>query len=168
LIETEVSVEAWPDESDWDALAARAVDAAVTHSGHEALAAIPAPIEVAIRLSSDGEVHTLNRDYRGKDKPTNVLSFPMFEPDEIAGIAESPLPEILLGDIVLAYETCATEAAEKDVSLEAHAAHLIVHGMLHLLGYDHQDDETASEMEALERKAMAELGLPDPYPPEGD
>jgi probable rRNA maturation factor len=164
LIATEIVAEGWPIEADWPALANRAVSAAITACG----ASLPISSEVSIRLTSDAEVHELNRDYRAKNQPTNVLSFPMFAPDEIAGLANSGLPELLLGDIVLAHETCSSEAAEKGVGLEAHASHLIVHGMLHLLGYDHADDSAAEEMEALERKAMAELGLHDPYPPEGD
>jgi probable rRNA maturation factor len=167
VILVDAASEGWPPH-DWRSLADRAVASAITATPHRGLASIVEHAEVAIRMTSDAEVRTLNRDYRGKDKPTNVLSFPMFEPGEIAGLAKSQLPEILLGDIVLAHETCAAEAAEKGVSLEAHASHLIVHGMLHLLGYDHQDDSAAGIMEALERKAMADLGLHDPYPPEGE
>ena len=164
MIETEVAVEGWPGAADWSSLANSAASAAIAVCG----ASLPSACEVSIRLTSDAEVHALNRDYRGKDKPTNVLSFPMFAPEEIADLAHSDLPELLLGDIVLAYETCAAEAAEKGVPLEAHASHLIVHGMLHILGYDHKEESAAEEMEALERRAMAAIGLHDPYPPEGD
>ena len=84
---------------------------------------------IAIRLTDDSEIQTLNRDHRGKDWPTNVLSFPMFEQEEIGALADSPMPEILLGDIVLARGVCETEAAEKGIALEAHVSHLIVHGL---------------------------------------
>ena len=117
----------------------------------------------SIRLTSDDEVHTLNRQYRQQDKPTNVLSFPMVQPDLIETLDDTDDGEVLLGDIVLAYGVCAREAAEKGVSLEHHAAHLIVHGVLHLLGHDHMNDVDADAMEAIERAAMASLGLHDPY-----
>lgn len=168
MIETGVQAENWPHGVDWEELAERAVLTACRESDHAALATAPAIIEVAIRLTDDDEVHALNRDWRGKDKPTNVLSFPMHAPEHVGALAGFAEPEALLGDIVLARETCTAEAAEKDVPLEAHAAHLIIHGMLHLLGYDHEDDSAAETMEALERQAMAGLGLHDPYPPEGD
>jgi probable rRNA maturation factor len=148
----------WPPATDWQALAKRAVAAAMA----EAALILPAA-EISLRLTNDAEVHALNRDYRGKDKPTNVLSFPQYAPDDIADLPDSDAPEILLGDIVLAYETCAVEAADKGVSLADHAAHLIIHGALHLLGYDHQNDIAAEEMEALETKALASLGISDPY-----
>ena len=127
--------------------------------------ASPALIEVSVRLTSDDEVHVLNRDYRQKDKPTNVLSFPMIQPDLLASVAaNSDDGEVLLGDIVLAHGVCAAEAAERGVTVEAHAQHLIVHGMLHLLGHDHMNDAEAEAMEAIERDALSALGLHDPYP----
>jgi probable rRNA maturation factor len=150
----------WPLTSDWDSIAAHAVHAAITAADQHTL---PNMSEVAIRLTSDDAVHALNRDYRGKDKPTNVLSFPMLSPDEIAMLPIAPRCEILLGDIVLAHGVCSAEAAEKQVSLDAHTSHLIVHGMLHLLGYDHIDDGDADHMESLEIAAMAALGLHHPY-----
>jgi probable rRNA maturation factor len=125
-----------------------------------------ASIEISVRLTNDGEVQTLNRQYRGKDKPTNVLSFPMVQPDLIGGLGNTDDGEVLLGDIVLAQETCVREASERGVPLADHAAHLIVHGVLHLLGYDHMDDAKAETMEAIEHEAMAALGLHDPYPVE--
>jgi probable rRNA maturation factor len=130
---------------------------------HAALAAAAPLVEIAVRLTDDAEVQTLNRDFRGKDKPTNVLSFPQVQADLLDGLANSDDGEILLGDIVLARETCAREAEEKGVSLAAHATHLIVHGTLHLVGYDHVDDHGAAAMEALEVKALASLGLANPY-----
>jgi probable rRNA maturation factor len=152
----------WPN-GEWQSLGSRAAHAAVAQSEFAAFETCPATIEVAIRLTSDDEVHALNHGYRKKNAATNVLSFPMFGPDEIAGIAALPMPEILLGDIVLAHGVCAREAAEKAVPLADHAVHLIVHGMLHLLGYDHGDDETANDMESREARAMATLGLHAPY-----
>ena len=105
--------------------------------------------ELSIALVSDADIQALNRDYRHKDKPTNVLSFPQDGP--------------LLGDIVLALETVQREAAEKSISLEHHVSHLIIHGFLHLQGYDHETDETAREMEALEISALAALNIDNPY-----
>ena len=163
MIETALIDEGWPDIADWEALAASAVSAAIACTPHAGLAAMGADVEIAVRLTGDEEVQALNRDYRQKDKPTNVLSFPMVQPDLIDGLANSDDGEILLGDIVLARETCAREAEERGVPVSAHAAHLIVHGTLHLLGYDHMRDDEAEAMEALEREIMAGLGLHDPY-----
>jgi probable rRNA maturation factor len=164
VIDVAVQVEApWPQDT-WEALAGQAVDVAVHATPHLELATSDAMVEVSVRLTSDDEVHALNRQYRGKDKPTNVLSFPMVQPDLLQTVSQnSDDGELLLGDIVLAHGVCVAEAAEKGVSLEAHAAHLIVHGTLHLLGYDHQGSAEADEMESLERGIMARLGLHDPY-----
>ena len=164
MIDVAVQVETpWP-EGDWEALATRAVEAALRATPHAELAASPALVEVSVRLTSDEEVHQLNLQYRGKDKPTNVLSFPMIQPDLLETVSQnSDDGELLLGDVVLAQGVCAAEAAEKEVSLEAHAAHLIVHGLLHLLGYDHQGPDEAEHMESLERDVMAALNLHDPY-----
>jgi probable rRNA maturation factor len=114
-------------------------------------------------LTDDSEIQSFNRDHRGKDKPTNVLSFPMFDPEEISALADSPMPEILLGDIVLGRGVCEREASEKGISLEAHFTHLVVHGLLHLLGYDHLEEGEAEAMEAIERLVLADLGYADPY-----
>ncbi|WP_010218713.1 rRNA maturation RNase YbeY [Sphingomonas sp. PAMC 26621] len=153
----------WP-QHDWEALAARAATAAMSRTPHAELATGPATVEISIRLATDAEVQVLNAQYRHKDKPTNVLSFPMVQPDLLDTIAQnSDDGEVLLGDIVLAYETCAREAAEKDVTVDAHATHLIVHGTLHLLGYDHMDDDEAGAMEAIEIAALSALGIADPY-----
>ena len=149
----------WPADGDWPALAERAA----------AAAALVAPELANPRLSAsllfayDGEVQALNREWRGKDRPTNVLSFPMLERAALLALAAQGPPE-LLGDVVLACETCTREAAERGVPLEDHAAHLIVHGLLHLAGHDHETSPAAaSEMEALEIKALAHLGVADPY-----
>jgi probable rRNA maturation factor len=153
----------WP-QGDWESLAEGATGKTIAATPHAPLATTPATIEISIRLTSDAEVHALNRQYRGKDKPTNVLSFPMVQPDVIGTLANTDDGEVLLGDIVLAYETCAREAAERNAPLEDHATHLIVHGVLHLLGYDHMNDAEAEAMEGIERDVMAALGLHDPYP----
>lgn len=157
----------WPDALDWDVRAGEAVAAALALTPYAALADAAPLVEVSVRLTDDAEVHTLNRDFRGKDKPTNVLSFPQVQDDLLESLANSdakePGGEILLGDIVLARETCAREAEEKGISIVDHATHLIVHGTLHLVGYDHMDDASAAAMEALEVKALASLGIANPY-----
>ncbi|MGN6278369.1 MAG: rRNA maturation RNase YbeY [Sphingomonas sp.] len=156
--------EPWPESTGWTALAEKAALAAIARTPHGPLASAPATVEISLRLTSDEEVQILNRDYRDKDKPTNVLSFPMVQPDLLDTVSEnSDDGEVLLGDIVLAHGVCVREAEEKAISVEDHAAHLIVHGTLHLLGYDHLDDVEADHMEAIERDAMADLGLADPY-----
>jgi probable rRNA maturation factor len=153
----------WP-RLDWDALGARAAAAAIAQSPYGELATAQAVIEIAVRLTSDAEVQQLNAQYRQKDKPTNVLSFPMIEPDLIDVLTQnSDDGEVLLGDIVLAHGVCMAEATEKGITVEQHATHLIVHGVLHLLGYDHQGDSEAEAMESMERAALETLGIPDPY-----
>ena len=152
----------WPD-GDWEELAAKAVRAGLDRTPHAELAELAAAVEVSVRLTSDVEVQTLNRQYRQQDKATNVLSFPMVQPDLLPSLTNSDDGEILLGDIALAYETCAREAEDRGVTLDAHAAHLIVHGTLHLLGHDHMNEGEAEAMEAIESDAMASLGLHDPY-----
>ncbi len=155
--------EPWPD-GDWEKLATLAVGDAIAATPHAAIAKAVATIEISIRLTSDVEVQTLNRQYRQQDKPTNVLSFPMVQPDLIETLANTDDGEVLLGDIALAHETCAREAVERGVSTKDHATHLIVHGVLHLLGYDHMTDSEGEAMEAIERDVMASLSLHDPYP----
>lgn len=153
----------WDDEDSWADLARRAVRAGLSVSPFANLIDKKVSVEVAVKLSDDAEVQSLNANYRGKDKPTNVLSFPMVQPDLLQSLENSDDGEALLGDIILARETCAAEAAEKDISLHQHATHLIVHGTLHLLGYDHENEADAERMEDLEVKALASLGLPNPY-----
>ncbi|MDR6832475.1 MULTISPECIES: rRNA maturation RNase YbeY [unclassified Sphingopyxis] len=153
----------WPDALDWEVRAGDAVAAALALTPYAMLADAAPLVEVAVRLTDDAEVQALNRDFRGKDKPTNVLSFPQVQDDLLEGLANSDDSEILLGDIVLARETCAREADEKRITLTDHATHLIVHGTLHLVGYDHMDDASAAAMEALEVKALASLGIGNPY-----
>lgn len=145
---------------DWEALAAAATQAAAAVApelAHDHML-------VSLVLADDEDVHALNKQWRAKDKPTNVLSFPMLSREEVllaGGNADAPA---MLGDLILAHGVCTREAAEKGIATTAHASHLIVHGLLHLAGYDHEEGEhEAEEMEALERKALALLGLADPY-----
>ena len=146
-----------------DALEVDIVDACPFWSGHEAglsralhaaAAAEGVAGAVSLLLADDAAVTALNRDFRGRDAPTNVLSFP-------------PAPEArepgFLGDIALAAETIAREAENQGKSIECHAAHLVVHGFLHLLGYDHESEADAEAMEARERAILASLGIADPY-----
>jgi probable rRNA maturation factor len=157
-MQLDIDIEGWP-AGEWEALAERAAQAA---GEGEPLLANPR-LMASLLFTSDAEVHALNREWRQRDKPTNVLSFPMLERDELSQLAPDG-PPVMLGDIALAYETCAREAADKGVSLEAHAAHLIVHGLLHLAGHDHVDsDAQAEQMEALETAILAKLGIADPY-----
>jgi len=150
----------WP-EADWPTLAHRAAEAIA--EVEPALA--NERLEASLLFTSDAEIHQLNREWRLRDKPTNVLSFPMLEREDLLALAPDGPPE-MLGDIALAHETCAREAAAKSIPLEHHAAHLIVHGLLHLAGHDHEISEGDAEaMEALETKALARLGIADPYGP---
>ena len=161
----DVSIEAdeeWDSSTGWDELARSAAAAAIAESAFPQLGAGERTVELSIRLAGDEQVRALNSEWRGKNKPTNVLSFPMAEIDELAG-ACSPGPELMLGDIILARGVCAAEATEKAVPIENHAAHLMVHGTLHLLGYDHMNDESAADMEAREVLALARMGIADPY-----
>ena len=152
----------WDSSRDWASLARSAAAAAIAESAFPQLGQGERSIELSVRLTSDEEVHALNAEWRGKDKPTNVLSFPMAEGEELAEAVE-PGPELMLGDIILARGVCSAEATEKGVPLDQHAAHLMVHGTLHLLGYDHMDDDSAADMEAREVRALARMGIGDPY-----
>jgi probable rRNA maturation factor len=120
---------------------------------------VEGPLEISLVFTDDAEQHALNRDYRRKDRPTNVLSFPNMEEP---GPAEAGLPR-LIGDVVLARETIVREALEQDKSTADHTTHLLVHGTLHLFGYEHEEAAEAAEMEALERTILAGLGIADPY-----
>ncbi len=153
----------WPAEPDWTALAGRAAEAALRETPHGDLIANPSTVEISVKLSDDAEIQGLNAAYRGKDKPTNVLSFPMVQLDLLDAVNIGDDGETLLGDIILAHETCAREAQERGISLADHATHLIIHGTLHLVGYDHENDAEAEDMEAIETRALASIGLADPY-----
>ena len=154
--------EEWDSSNDWERLVRRATESAIAHSAFPDLARSVRPVELSVRLTSDEEVRALNAHWRGKDKPTNVLSFPLAEQYELEESDEEG-PGVLLGDIILARGVCEREAAEMHVSFEEHAAHLIVHGTLHLLGYDHEDDSGARDMESREARALGELGIANPY-----
>ncbi|NIJ42185.1 putative rRNA maturation factor [Parvibaculum indicum] len=150
------------EAGDWDSGTAEIVRRAAEHA--YVVAGDAEGAELCVVLGDDKLVQALNRTYRGKDAPTNVLSFPAMEMPGMAG-GEPLLPEesALLGDVVLARETIAREAVEQHKSLSDHLTHLVVHGVLHLLGHDHMEDEEAEEMEALERDILEDLGIADPY-----
>jgi len=161
----DIAIEAdgeWDSSTGWEELARAAATAAIAESAFPQLSSSERTVELSIRLASDDEVYALNSEWRGKDKPTNVLSFPMAEANELADAAV-PGPELMLGDIILARGVCVAEAAEKAIPIESHAAHLMVHGTLHLLGYDHMDEVSAADMEAREIRALARMGIADPY-----
>jgi probable rRNA maturation factor len=156
------SDEEWDSSTDWPLLVRKAAEAAVAESAFPQLAESGRAVELSVRLTSDEDVRALNAHWRGKDKPTNVLSFPMSEQYELEQ-ADEDGPELMLGDIVLARGVCEREAAEKEIPFERHASHLLIHGTLHLLGYDHGDDRDAADMESREVRALARLGIDDPY-----
>jgi probable rRNA maturation factor len=161
----EVAIEAdgeWDSSTGWDELARAAAAAAIAESAFPQLADSERTVELSIRLAGDDEVHALNSEWRGKDKPTNVLSFPMVDAADLADAGPSG-PELMLGDIILARGVCVAEAEEKAIAIENHTAHLVVHGTLHLLGYDHMDEDSAADMEAREIRALARMGIADPY-----
>lgn len=154
--------EEWDSSRSWERIVRSAAEAAVAESEFPELATSTRAVELSVTLTGNEEVRSLNAKWRGKDRPTNVLSFPMLEQRDLrrANVAG---PELLLGDIVLAQGICSDEAADKGVPLESHAAHLVVHGTLHLLGYDHQENQQASDMEAREVRALERIGIANPY-----
>ncbi len=125
---------------------------------------VPGNAELSILLSDDAHIRRLNRDYRGRDEATNVLAFG--NDDQVGGPVGGPMADtgpVLLGDVVIAFETTAREAADQKKPLRHHVSHLLVHGVLHLLGYGHDESAAANDMEDLERAILAGLGIPDPY-----
>lgn len=148
MIEIEVEAEAWTG-------ALRDAEAVVDRAAQAALGAVQG--DIVVLLTDDAAVRELNGRFRDKDRPTNVLSFPA---------PENAFPH--LGDIVLAYGVCTTEAEAQGKTLADHLSHLVVHGVLHLLGRDHEDDAEAEEMEAEERDILAQIGVADPYLAEQD
>ncbi|MGP6086769.1 rRNA maturation RNase YbeY [Antarctobacter jejuensis] len=157
------------EDDRWEAaglepLAERAATATLRHLGLD-----PAEFEIAVLGCDDARIAVLNTDFRGKPSATNVLSWPSEDlaPETDGARPEAPEPEDEkphhLGDIALAYETCAQEAADQGKPMEQHVTHLIVHGVLHLLGYDHMRDADATLMERTEVEILGNLGLPDPY-----
>ena len=161
----EIALEAdgeWDSSRSWEPLVRKAAGAAIAQSAYPSLVDSDRPIEISVTLTGDEQVRALNAEWRGKDQPTNVLSFPLAANNELiqANVAG---PELLLGDIVLARGVCEAEAADKGIAVEDHALHLLVHGTLHLLGYDHHADEDAADMEAREVRALGRLGIANPY-----
>lgn len=117
-------------------------------------------LELSLVLANDDLIRVLNHEYRGKDSPTNVLSFAALDEETMPEIEDGPLS---LGDVILAYQTIEREAAEQDKFIQDHAAHMIVHGVLHLLGYDHEEDNEANVMESTEIRILEKLGIQNPY-----
>jgi probable rRNA maturation factor len=143
----------WPDEAALEGLVA-----SVFRAAEKELGLSPRhPTEVSLLFTDDAAIKEINAEWRAKDKPTNVLSFPAFQ------LKPGMAPKRMLGDIVFAYETVAREAGEEQKPFDNHLRHLVAHGLLHLFGFDHETDHEADEMEALERRILARLAIPDPY-----
>ncbi len=149
-IDVIVAAEQWNGLSELETITRESVDASLAESGVKLVEGC----EMSVTFCDDAEIRVLNAQWRGKDKATNVLSFPTPGP-----LAVRPL----LGDVVVAYETVAREAAEQEKTLREHTVHMVVHGFLHLIGYDHETAAEAEEMESLERRIASRLGLRDPY-----
>jgi probable rRNA maturation factor len=145
--------------AEWEAL----IQPAILETLHQSQWVQPA--EINILLTDDARIHELNKEHRGIDKPTNVLSFPSFEEEEIFSFkgGNALLEPIVLGDIALAHETIQKESLSQNKSFDHHLIHLAVHGVLHLLGFDHEKDEDATVMESLEIKILSSLKIPNPY-----
>ena len=155
ITEVLVVAECWQTEPAAEAIIHRAVAAAA-----EIVNAGLGETELAVMLTDDAGIRTLNSNWRGIDKPTNVLSFPPLPPTGPGGPDDAPR---MLGDIAIAYETTRREADDEQKPFDHHLSHLAVHGFLHLIGYDHEKDDDAETMEALEQEILAQLGIPDPY-----
>ena len=155
MTEVLVVADAWQNESDAEAVIQRAIAAAA-----EMADADIGEAELAVMLTDDAGIRTLNSNWRGIDKPTNVLSFPALQPTGSGGPDDAPR---MLGDIAIAYETTRKEADDEQKPFDHHLSHLAVHGFLHLIGYDHEKDDDAEAMEALETEILAQLGIPDPH-----
>jgi probable rRNA maturation factor len=155
ITEVLVVADCWQTEPDAEAVIQRAVAAAA-----EIAKAGIGEAELAVMLTDDSGIRTLNNNWRGIDKPTNVLSFPALPPTGAGGPDDAPR---MLGDIAIAYETTRKEADDEQKPFDHHLSHLAVHGFLHLIGYDHEQDHDAEEMESLEQAILAQLGIPDPY-----
>jgi probable rRNA maturation factor len=159
-LDIQLSVESggWPDEDALNSFAARVLEHT---AGFLALnTGQPFPesvVEISLVFTSDDDIRTVNEAWRGQDKPTNVLSFPAFP------LAPGGQPGPMLGDIIMAEETLRREALDLGIPFDDHLTHLLVHGFLHLFGYDHMTDEEAAVMEGLETRILAEMGLADPY-----
>jgi probable rRNA maturation factor len=155
MTEVLVVADCWRDEPRAEDVIQRAIATAA-----EAVDDDVADAELAVMLTDDSGIRTLNANWRGVDKPTNVLSFPALQPETPPTDDDPPR---MLGDIAIAYETMRKEASDERKPFDHHLSHLAVHGFLHLIGYDHETDDDAETMEALEREILAQLGIPDPY-----
>jgi probable rRNA maturation factor len=155
IIEILVVADCWLAEPGAEAVIDRAISAAA-----EFVTADVSESDLAIMLTDDDGIRTLNRNWRGIDKATNVLSFPALQPSGPRKATDAPR---MLGDIAIAYETTRREADEEQKPFDHHLSHLAVHGFLHLIGHDHEQDQEAETMEALEREILSQLGIPDPY-----
>ena len=155
-----VTADCWQAEPEAEAVIERAITAAA-----EFVTADVGDSELAVMLTDDEGIMTLNRNWRGIDKPTNVLSFPALQPRGPRLADDAPR---MLGDIAIAYETTRREADEEQKPFGHHLSHLAVHGFLHLIGHDHEQDQEAETMESLEREILAQLGIPDPYAERGN
>ncbi len=157
-IQISVEAESWTSEDELYVFSTKVLDAAVDFLKAEEKQPFPKqPTELSLVFTDDEAIREINAEWRDKDKATNVLSFPAY-PLEPGG-----MPGPMLGDIVIARETVEREALDLEKSFEDHLTHLLVHGFLHLFGYDHLDTEEAEEMEGLETRILAKLGLSDPY-----
>lgn len=150
-----VTADCWRSENDAESAIHRAIEAAAAM-----VDADTADAELAVMLTDDAGIRTLNKTWRGIDKATNVLSFPALQPEGAQDDGDMPR---MLGDIAIAYETTRSEADAEHKPFDHHLSHLAVHGFLHLIGYDHENDDDAEVMEGLEREILAQLGIPDPY-----
>lgn len=157
-IQIAVEADGWPEEAELEAVSSRVLEAAAAFlKAEEKQPFPPMPTEVSLVFSDDAQIRAINAEWRGQDKPTNVLSFPAFP------LVPGGKPGPMLGDIIIARETVEREAVDLDKSFDEHLTHLMVHGFLHLFGYDHIDSEEAERMEAIETRILASLGLSDPY-----
>jgi probable rRNA maturation factor len=155
MTEVLVTANCWQDEPGAEAVIHRAIEAAAGMADADT-----GDAELAVMLTDDDGIRTLNQNWRGIDKATNVLSFPALQPTGAVGPDDAPR---MLGDISIAYQTTRREADEEQKRFDHHLSHLAVHGFLHLIGYDHESDDEAEAMESLEREILAQLGIPDPY-----
>jgi len=162
ISEVLVVANCWQSEPDAEAVIQRAIATAaeIVDTGPSGTEAAFGEAELAVMLTDDAGIRTLNLNWRGIDKPTNVLSFPALQPTGPASPEDAPR---MLGDIAIAYETTRGEADDEQKPFDHHLSHLAVHGFLHLIGYDHEKDDDAQAMESLETEILAQLGIPDPY-----
>jgi probable rRNA maturation factor len=155
MTEVLVVADCWQNEPDAESVIQRAIAMAAV-----SVDADVGDAELAVMLTDDAGIRTLNNNWRGMDKPTNVLSFPALQPEGARKPGDAPR---MLGDIAIAYETTKREADAEGKRFPHHLSHLAIHGFLHLIGYDHENDADAEEMESLETEILQQLGIPDPH-----